>query len=331
MRAVLSVAPGSPDTLEIRHIEEPVAGPDEVVVAVAVTALNFMDTLIIRDRYQVKPERPFSPGAECAGTIVAVGSQVTGFQVGERVCAYVGYGAAREKVAVKAEAVIRVPPAVSFEQVAALIVTYGTVLYALRDRAWIAEGESLVVTGPSGGVGSATIELGRLLGARLIACTSGDAKRAELRQQGVELFVDPDAEDAKQAVRQLTGGNGADVVMDVTGGDLTEQLVRATGWGGRYLVVGFAAGGIPKLPLNLVMLKSIDVMGIHWSAWAQREPARHRQNTEWLLAEIAAGRLSPRIDARFPLERIKDALTLIEQRKIKGKAVITLQQSDHRP
>lgn len=324
LRAALSVAPGSPDTLEIRHIEESSAGPDEVVIAVAVTALNFMDTLIIRDRYQVKPPRPFSPGAECAGTIAAVGSQVSGFQVGDRVCAYVGHGAAREKVAVKAAAVIPVPAAVSFEQAAALIVTYGTVLYALRDRARIAAGESLVVTGATGGVGSATIELGRLLGARLIACTGDDTKRAELKEQGVESFVDPDTEDAKQAVRQLTGGNGADVVMDVTGGDLTEQLVRATGWGGRYLVVGFAAGGIPKLPLNLVMLKSIDVMGIHWSAWAQREPARHRHNTEWLLAEVAAGRLAPRVDARFPLERIEDALTLIEQRRVKGKVVVTL-------
>lgn len=323
MRAALSIAPGSPDTLEIRQVEDPVPEPDEVVVSIAATALNFMDTLIIRDRYQVKPPRPFSPGAECAGSIVAVGTQVSDFRVGDRVCAYVGYGAARQRIAVKAEAVIRVPQTVSFEQAAALIVTYGTVLYALRDRARMAEGETLVVTGATGGVGSATVELGALLGARLIACTGDATKRAELREHGVKLFVDPGGEDAKQAVRQLTDGNGADVIMDVTGGDLTEQLVRATGWGGRYLVVGFAAGGIPKLPLNLVMLKSIDVMGIHWSAWARREPARHRQNTEWLLAEVAAGRISPRIDARFPLERIYDALALIEQRKIKGKVVVT--------
>ncbi len=323
MRAALSISPGAPDTLEIRDVDEPLAGPDEVVISVAATALNFMDTLIIRDRYQVKPPRPFSPGAECAGTIVSIGTNVAGFRVGDRVCAYIGHGAARERIAVRASAVIHVPPAVSFEQAAALIVTYGTVLYALRDRAHMGAGETLVVTGPSGGVGSATIELGRLLGARLIACTSSEAKRAELREQGVELFVDPDAEGAKEAVRHLTNGNGADVVMDVTGGDLTEKLVRATGWGGRYLVVGFAGGGIPKLPLNLIMLKSIDVVGIHWSAWAQHDPDRHRQNTEYLLTEVAAGRLSPRIDARFPLERIEDALALIEQRKIRGKVIVT--------
>lgn len=323
MRAALSITPGSPETLTISEVPEPVAGPDEVIIGVEATALNFMDTLIIRDRYQVKPARPFAPGAECAGRIVAVGAAVSGFKVGDHVCAYVGYGGAQERVAVKAQSVIPVPDGVSSEQAAAIIVTYGTVLYAFRERSSLAPGETLVVTGATGGVGSAAIEIGKLLGASIIACAKGETKLAELRAQGVELFVDPDAPDVKETVRALTGGAGADVVLDVTGGPLTEALVRATAWDGRYLVVGFAAGEIPKLPLNLVMLKSIDVKGIHWGAWASRDPEGHRRNTEWLLAQIASGRLSPRIDARFPLDRIKDALELIEGRKVKGKVVLT--------
>ena len=323
MQAALSIVAGPRESLEIATIEEPAPASDEAVIAVRATALNFMDTLIIRDRYQVKPPRPFSPGAECAGEVVAVGRDVTGFKAGDRVCAYVGYGAARERIAVKASALVPVPERVSFEQAAALIVTYGTVLYAFRDRARLSGGETLVVTGATGGVGSAAVELGKLLGAHLIACANGQAKLAELRAQGVEEFVDPDSGEVKQALRELTGGAGADVVLDVTGGGLTEELVRGTAWGGRYLVVGFAAGEIPRLPLNLVMLKSIAVMGIHWSAWALRDPGGHRKNTEWLLAQVAAGRLSPAVDARFPLHGIKDALALIEERKVKGKVLLT--------
>ncbi|MCO5092183.1 NADPH:quinone oxidoreductase family protein [Bosea sp. (in: a-proteobacteria)] len=322
MRAALSIVAGPVDSLEIRDIEAPMAGPGEVVIQVEATALNFMDTLIINDRYQVKPPRPFSPGGECAGHIVGVGAAVTDFRVGDRVCAYVGYGAARERVVVGQAGLIRVPDQVSLDQAAALIVTYGTVLYALRDRAGLRAGETLVVTGTSGGVGSAAIELGHLLGARIIACTRGEP--SDLREQGVGMFVDPDSGNVKLAVRALTGENGADVVLDVTGGKLTEELVRATGWGGRYLVVGFAAGEIPRLPLNLVMLKSIDVMGIHWSAWAQREQDAHRRNTEWLLKQVADGLLSPQIGARFPLDRISDALALIVERKVRGKIVITM-------
>lgn len=322
MQAALSVAAGPPETIEIREIEEPAAAAGEVVVAVEAVALNFMDTLIIRDRYQVKPARPFSPGAECAGKVIAIGPGVAGVRIGDRVCACVGYGAARQRIAIEASAAIPIPTGVSFEQAAALIVTYGTALYAFRERARLSAGEVLVVTGTSGGMGSAAVELGKLLGARIIACANGDARLAELRAQGVDLFVNPDADTVKNDIRRLTGEAGADVVLDVTGGDLTEQLVRATAWGGRYLVVGFAAGAIPKLPLNLVMLKSIDVMGIHWSAWAHRDPEAHRRNTEWLLAQVAEGRLAPRIDARFPLSEIRHALALIEERKVRGKVVI---------
>lgn len=323
MRAALSQQAGPPDTVEIHHIDPPVPEADEVVIQVEATALNFMDTLIIRDRYQVKPPRPFSPGAECAGRIIETGKAVTNFQVGDRVCAYTGYGAAREKIALKESVLVRVPDNVPLDQAAALIVTYGTVLYALRDRAHLSEGETLVITGTSGGVGSAAIELGRLLGANIIACTDDNEQISRLQDQGVELFIDPDPEKAKAAVRSLTNGAGADVVLDVTGGELTEQLVRATAWGGRYLVIGFAAGLIPKLPLNLVLLKSIDMMGIHWSAWAQRDQPGYRRLTEWLLEHVATGQLNPLIDACFPLDQISDAISTIEQRRSKGKVIIT--------
>lgn len=322
MRAALSIVPGSADSLEICDIEEPAPKPDEVVIDVAAAALNFSDTLMIRDHYQVKPPRPFSPAGECAGRVIQVGSVVTDFQVGDLVCAYIGYGAARERVTIKESSLVRVPDGVSLQQAAAVIVTYGTVLYALRDRAGIREGEALLLTGISGGVGSAAVELGQLLGARVVACTVADT--SALRAQGVDLFVDPSAPDVKLAVRELTGGNGADVVLDVTGGSLTEQLVRATAWGGRYLVVGFAAGEIPHLPLNLVMLKSIDVMGIHWSAWAQRDQVAHRRNTEWLLRQVAEGSLSPRIDTHLPLAQISDGLSMIIERKVRGKIIITM-------
>ncbi|MGX8014177.1 zinc-binding dehydrogenase (plasmid) [Mesorhizobium sp. ORM8.1] len=217
MRAAISIQVGPSDTLQICDIDPPTAKADEVVIEVAVTALNFMDTLIICDRYQVKPSRPFSPGAECAGYIVEVGKAITDFRVGDRVCAYVGHGAARARVAIKESALVRIPDNVTMEQAAAVIITYGTVVYAFRDRAFLSKGETLVVTGTSGGVGSAAIELGQLFGARVIACANGDHKIAELRALGIDLIVDPDGDNVKDAVRRLTNDVGADVVLDVTG------------------------------------------------------------------------------------------------------------------
>ena len=315
MRAALSVAPGAADQLEVREIDPPVPEPGEVIVAVEAVGLNFMDTLIIRDRYQVKPPRPFSPGAECAGRVIEVGSAASDFRVGDQVCAFVGCDAAREDC--RQTVTLSEFGRVSLDQAAALMVTYGTVLYALKDRAGMREGETLLITGVTGGVGSAAVEIGQLLGARIIACTHRG--RSDLEAKGVSLFVDPDVDRAKEAVRQVTDQKGADIVLDNTGGALTEQLLRATGWGGRYLVVGFAAGEIPRPPLNLIMLKSINIVGIHWSAWAQREIEAHKRNTEWLLSRVADGTLSPRIDKRLPLSRIADALSLIVDRKVEVK------------
>ncbi|WP_075217260.1 NADPH:quinone oxidoreductase family protein [Mongoliimonas terrestris] len=322
MRAVLSIAPGGPDTLVVRDLPDPVPGAGAVAIAVEAAALNFMDTLIIEDRYQVKPERPFSPSAECAGTIAAIGPGVEGFAIGDRVCAYTGHGAARETVLAPADSLIPIPAGVSAEQAAGLIVAYGTTVHALKDRGRLSPGDWLVVTGATGGVGQAAVEIGRLMGARVIGMVGSAEKAAGVLALGAEAVVDLSSEDPKERVKALTGGAGADVVYDAVGADLVDPLVRATAWGGRYLVVGFAGGDIPKLALNLVLLKSIDVVGVHWGAWTKRDPAGHVANTRWLLAEVAAGRLTPTIHARYPLDQIAEALAEIAGRRVRGKVVL---------
>ncbi|BBE73004.1 NADPH:quinone oxidoreductase family protein [Oharaeibacter diazotrophicus] len=322
MRAVLSNEVGGPETLVVAEVDEPAAGPGEVVIAVEAAALNFMDTLIIRDRYQVKPARPFSPSAECAGRIAALGAGVEGLAVGERVLAYVGHGAAREKVVAPARVVVPVPDAVPADVAAGLSVAYGTTVHALRDRGRLAAGETLVVTGATGGVGQAAVEIGKLMGARVIACVGGPDKVAAARALGADDVVDLSAGDPKEAVKALTGGAGADVVYDAVGADLVDPLVRATAWGGRYLVIGFAGGDIPKLALNLVLLKSIDVVGVHWGRWTERDPAGQAANMRWLLAEVAAGRLRPTVHARYALEDTAAALAEIEARRVRGKVVL---------
>lgn len=322
MRAVLSVEPGDPASLVVADIAPPVAGPGEVVVAVESASLNFMDTLIIRDRYQVKPPRPFSPSGECAGRIVALGEGVVGYAEGDRVCAYVGHGAAREQVALPQQALVRIPDAVPSDVASTLVIAYGTTVHALKDRARLRPGETLVVTGATGGVGQAAIEIGRLMGARVIACVGSSEKAASARRLGADAVIDLSASDVKDAVKALTDGRGADVVYDSVGSDLAEPLIRATGWGGRFLVIGFAGGEIPRIPLNLVLLKSIDVVGVHWGAWTARDPDGHRANTEWLLDAVADGRLQPHIHARYPLDDAAAALTEIADRRVRGKVVL---------
>lgn len=322
MRALLSIEVGGPETLVVGDVPEPAPGPGEVAIAVEAAALNFMDTLIIRDRYQVKPARPFSPSGECAGRVKSVGGSVRGLAVGDRVAAYVGYGAARETVIAPAAALVRVPDAVPLEIAATLPVAYGTTIHALKDRGRLRPGETLVVTGATGGVGQAAVEIGKLMGARVIACVTGPDKVAAAKALGADEVLDVAAGDVKDRVKALTGGAGADVVYDAVGAELAEPLVRATGWGGRYLVIGFAGGEIPKLPLNLVLLKSIDVVGVHWGKWTERDPAGQVANMEWLLGEVAAGRLSPRIHGRYRLEDAEPALRAIEDRSVRGKIVL---------
>ncbi|MBH0237303.1 NADPH:quinone oxidoreductase family protein [Methylobrevis albus] len=322
MRAILSTEPGGPESLTLAEIAVPEPGPGEVAVAMEAAALNFFDTLIIRDRYQYRPERPFSPAGEFAGRIIAVGDGVEGFSVGDRVAAYVKWGAAREVVVAPASACVRVPDGVPAAIAATLFITYGTTLHALKDRARLRPGETLCVLGASGGAGLSAIELGKLLGARVIACASSAEKCAFARAAGADETIDTTDGDLKQRLKDLTGGAGVDVVYDAVGGDLTEPAVRATGWGGRYLVVGFAGGDIPKLPLNLVLLKGIDVLGVFWGRWLELDPEAHRANTAEILGHVAAGRLQPHIHATYPLAGIAAALNEIAARKVMGKVVL---------
>lgn len=323
MKALLCEAHGPADNLVIRNLPEPQPGPDEVVITIKAAALNFFDTLIIHNRYQTKPALPFSPAGECAGTISAIGKDVFGWRVGERVAAWLGYGAAREKVAVNANALIRVPDTLDDRQAAGLFVTYGTAMHGLMQRAELKAGERLAILGASGGAGLAAVEIGSLLGAHVIACASSPAKLALAREHGAQEELNYHAEDLKTGLRRLTEGHGVDVLYDTVGGDLAEPAVRAMAWEGRYLVVGFAGGAIPKIPLNLLLLKGCDLRGVFWGEFVAREPAAHRRNMERLLEWAAAGRISAHVHAAFPLERAAEAFALIGNRKAQGKIVLT--------
>ena len=322
MKAVLCTRYCGPDDLEIRDIPDPVAGSGEVVVRVRAAALNFFDTLIIAGKYQTKPAFPFSPAAEFAGEVESMGDGVTTLRPGDRVAANIGFGAAREKVAIAADQLARVPDGLDLERAAGLIVTYGTTLYALRERAQLRAGETLAVLGAAGGVGIAAVEIGKLLGARVIACASSADKLAFAQRHGADVAVNYADEDLKDALRRVTGGQGPDVIYDPVGGRATESALRAIAWGGRFLVVGFAAGDIPKLPLNLVLLKGCDVRGVFWGAWTQRDRAGDRANTEQILEWCAQGKLRAHVHQTFPLDRIAQALHTLADRKAMGKVVL---------
>lgn len=323
MKACLCTSYGPPSDLVIEDIAEPVAGPGEVVVQVKACALNFFDTLIIRGKYQYRPEMPFSPSAEFAGIVESVGDGVAGFAAGDRVMGYMRSGAAREKVAVREIDLVPLPEDVAFETAAGLSVTYGTTLHAYRDRAALKAGETVAVLGASGGVGQAAVEIATLMGAKVIACASSEEKLAFARSLGAELTVDYSREPLKERLKDLTQGRGVDVVYDPVGGDLSEQALRATAWEGRFLVIGFAAGDIPKIPLNLVMLKGCDIRGVFWGAALERDPAGHRANMTELLDWVRAGRLKPHIHAVYPLAEIAMALEEIAERRVQGKVIVT--------
>ncbi|MGE0562971.1 MAG: NADPH:quinone oxidoreductase family protein [Pseudolabrys sp.] len=322
MKALLCTRYGAPDDLEYADVPEPSAGPGEVVVKIAAAALNFFDTLIIAGKYQYKPEMPFSPAAEFAGTVTGVGAGVTGFAPGDRVAGYTTYGAAREQIAIAADRVVKIPAALDFDRAAGLCITYGTTLYALKDRGKLKQGETLAVLGASGGVGLAAIELGKLMGARVIACASSDDKLEFARKHGADAAINYATDDLKEALRRETDGKGADVIYDPVGGDYAEAALRSIAWEGRFLVIGFAAGAIPKLPLNLVLLKSCDVVGVFWGAWTERDAAGHRANTEQILKWCAEGKLSSHVHKVYPLAEGATALNDIAARKVMGKVIL---------
>ena len=322
MKAVLCTHYGTVDELTLTDIAEPVAEPGQAVVGIEAVGLNFFDTLLVAGKYQLKPPLPFSPGAEFAGVVESVATGVTVVAPGDRVMGHADFGAARERIAVAADALVKLPDAVDFKRAAGLIVTYGTSLYALQDRAALKPGEALAVLGAAGGVGVAAIELGKLMGARVIACASSEEKLAFTRERGADATVNYARENLRDALRALTDGRGVNVVYDPVGGAHSELAVRALDWGGRLLVIGFAAGEIPKLPLNLVLLKSCDIRGVFWGAWTRREPDAHRANMRRLADWCAEGRLSAHVHAAYPLAEAARALHALANREVMGKVVL---------
>lgn len=324
MKAALCKSLDGPEAVVVEEIADPVAGAGEAVVRVHAAALNFFDTLITRGKYQTKPSLPFSPSGEIAGVVESLGPGVTGIAVGDRVAAAVGYGGAREKVVVGADALIPIPASVSDEVASAVSVTFGTAIHGLKDRGRVKPGETVAILGASGGAGQAAIEIAKAMGARVIAAASSDDKLEICRALGADEVVNYDAVDLKEALKTLTGGRGVDVVYDCVGGPYAEPAVRALAWQGRFLVVGFAAGDIPKLPLNLLMLKGADAIGVFWGEAVKRDPAGHRANMIDVLRWVSEGKLAPRIQATYPLAEIREAIGVIDRREATGKIVVTL-------
>ncbi len=332
MRAVLSKAPGGPETLVVEEVMDPTPGPGEVVIEVKAVGVNYPDALIIADKYQFRPERPFAPGAEVAGVVDAVGEGVKGVFRGDRVVAVPGWGGMVERLKVRAETLISIPDGMDYETAAAFIMTYGTSYYALKERAQLQSGETLLVLGAAGGVGAAAVELGKAMGARVVAAASTNDKVEFALELGADNgLIYPSGPMDKAAQKALsgefklsTGRDGADVVFDGVGGDYAEPALRAMDWNGRYLVVGFPAG-IPSLPLNLTLLKSVSVIGVFWGAAVARDPKAHAANMAELMQLYADGKIKPRVSRTFPLERAHEAIQALSDRTAVGKIVVKVE------
>ena len=333
MLALLSKAPGGPDTLELSDVPDPVAGAGQVVIDVRACAINYPDVLIIEDRYQFKPPRPFAPGGEIAGTIAELGEGVAqgegGWAAGDRVIAMLGHGGLAERVVANAAQLYRLPEGRSFAEGSALILTYATTIHALLDRGKLQAGQTLLVLGAAGGVGLAAIELGKAFGATVVAAVSSEEKAAVATAAGADRTIvyarAPFSKDQSKALaeqfKDAVGKGGADVVYDPVGGDYAEPALRSVAWEGRYLVVGFPAG-IPKLPLNLTLLKSCDVCGVFWGAFAARDPQAHQAHIDTLFRLWEEGRIAPRVTGTFPLERGGEAIAKMAARAAIGKLVV---------
>ncbi|MGE3926115.1 MAG: NADPH:quinone oxidoreductase family protein [Lautropia sp.] len=323
MKALLCKQYGLPETLVYQDVADPVPGAGEVIVDMKAAGVNFPDVLIIQNKYQFKPPLPFAPGAELAGVVSAVAPDVTGFAVGDRVIASTGHGAFAERVAVSANRLIKMPDALPFDTAAALVLTYGTSWHALKDRAALASGETLLVLGAAGGVGLAAIEIGKALGARVIAAASTEEKLAACREHGADATINYATEDLRERIKATTDGRGPDVIFDPVGGQYAEPAFRSIAWRGRYLVVGFANGEIPRLPLNLPLLKGASIVGVFWGGYVSNEPRRFGTDLAELLQRVAAGELRPHISARYPLAEGARAIADMMNRKVIGKVVIT--------
>ncbi|MEZ5851818.1 MAG: NADPH:quinone oxidoreductase family protein [Hyphomicrobiaceae bacterium] len=324
MRAAVCQTLEGPGKVVVADLPAPVPGKGEVLVRVKAVALNFLDTLITRGKYQYKPDLPFSPAAEIAGVVESVGEGEERLRVGQRVCGYIGWGGARELVAAKADLLVEIPDGVSDEVAAGTSVTYGTAIHGLKDRGVLKGGETLAVLGASGGAGLAAVELGKLMGARVIAVASTQEKLDLCVAHGADAGLNYATTDLKQGLRGLTDGRGVDVIYDCVGGDYAEAALRSIAWGGRFLVVGFAAGQIPRIPLNLMLLKSCGVLGVFWGEMVMRAPHVQRANLEQILQWISEGKLRPHIHKVYPLEQTGEAIASLETRTVTGKVIVAI-------
>lgn len=331
MKALRTHAAGGPETLVLDDLPDPVPGKGEVLVRVHACSINFPDALMIRDLYQFKPERPYAPGSELAGTIEALGEGVSGWSVGDRVIAMIGNGGLAEKLVAPVARLFALPDGADFATGASLLMTYGTTIHGLKDRGHIKAGDTVLVLGAAGGVGLSAVELAKAFGARVIAAVSSEEKAAVAREAGADdvvIYGRPPFDKAQskalaEQFKAACGPNGADIVYDIVGGDYSEPALRAIAWEGRFLVVGFPAG-IAKLPLNLTLLKSCDVCGVFWGAWTAREPAAFKAEVAELFALLEAGKINPRVAQRYTLEQGREAIALLENRQAMGKVVVEM-------
>ena len=326
MRVVQFNEFGGIQALRLEEVAAPSPGAGEILIRVNAVGLNFFDTLVLRDKYQISPPLPFSPGAEVAGVVEALGEGVTGLETGQRVMAFIGGNGCRERIVTKAKNAIPIPDGVSDDVAAGIAITYGTALHAFKDRANLQPGETVAVLGAAGGAGVAAVEIAKIMGARVIAVASSEDKVAFAKAHGADESINYSEVDLKKKLKELTLPKGVDVLYDCVGGDAAEPSLRAMAWEGRYLVLGFASGEIPRIPLNLVLLKGCQIVGVFWTSFVEREPEKHRANTAQVLDWCKEGKLVPHIHATFPLAETPKALAQIEGRKVSGKVIIHPQE-----
>ncbi len=327
MKAVLCKAYGLPDQLVLEEVASPQAGNGQVVITVQACGVNFPDVLIIQGKYQFKPEMPFSPGSEVAGVIKQVGEGVRHFKEGDKVIALTSWGGFATEVVVDASRLSPMPDTMDFVTASAFMLTYATSHYALKDRAKLRAGETLLVLGAAGGVGLAAVELGKVMGARVIAAASTDEKLAVCKQHGADELINYTKEDLRERIKSLTDGNGVDVVYDPVGGNFSEMALRSIAWEGRFLVIGFAAGDIPRIPLNLTLLKGCSIVGVFWGSFTARDPRRHQEHMQELVTWFAEGKLKLHISATYTLSQAAEALNAMMNRQVEGKIVVLPQEA----
>ena len=324
MKAIICETLGPPSNLQYKEVPNLEPGPKQVVISVKACAVNFPDTLIIQGLYQMRPDLPFSPGSDIAGVIKSVGSEVKRFKAGDEVFGVVPYGGMAEEVLSTTKNIFPKPEAMSFPIACSFLYAYGTSLHALKDRALLQEGETIAIMGASGGVGLAAVDIAKKLGAKVIACASTDEKLDLCKEYGADQTINYTTEDLKSRIKELTDGKGADVIYDPVGGDYSEPALRAMAWRGRYLVIGFAAGAIPKIPLNLALLKGCAITGVFWGRFTQEEPQNNLANSLQIMKWFEAGKIKPHIHKMYPLEEASKALEEMMGRRVKGKVIVTV-------